>query len=103
MAAVNHCLSLRFTWLLGGLLLFGSLFFVAYSQESYAETAQSADAALAAALQSGDLRRWRDIFATPPPNAEWLSTLRASPILLAPVAHDLVLAAAYICGAGWLE
>jgi len=45
------------------------------------------DPALAAALQSGDLRPWRVIFATPPSNTEWLFALRASPIywLLSPM------------------
>lgn len=39
------------------------------------------------ALQSGDLRLWRAVFATPPPDAEWLAALRASPIywLLSPM------------------
>lgn len=84
---MNHLFRLQFAWLLGGLLLFGSLFFVVYPQEGYAETAKSADAALTAALQSGDLRLWRTVFATPPPNAEWFATLRASPIywLLSPM------------------
>ncbi|MGH6907983.1 MAG: hypothetical protein ACREDX_09030, partial [Aestuariivirga sp.] len=45
-------------------------------------------APLEEALQSGDLRYWRDLYATPPPDAKWFSALRASPIywLLSPMA-----------------
>lgn len=47
----------------------------------------AASAPLEEALQLGDLRHWREIYATPPPNTEWLSTMRASPIywLLSPM------------------